>query len=201
MRVRAGSGTVMLLCLCVGLFPCVTIGAYGQSRLDSLGLGDFKEKALDNIHRLNGYLEIISDKSMPPGQKVVATEEALYLFSSDTTIVEVSSVRRPGVRKIFIREYLRRLGALDYTKVQLEWAEIGFVSDFLLAPDGKYYATVSVLQRFKGYGDDNVPIYEDTTFKEIQVILEPVHIYEEQDGRIEWNLLLGHIAVTETREA
>lgn len=161
----------------------------------------FQDKALENVRRLGLYLSIISNKERSDAQKERASDQALLLFASDTTIVEVSSINRPQSRprRIFIREYLRRLRTLDYKQVTLEWADIAYASNFVKAPDGNYYATVSVLQRFTGYGNDGLPIYEDITEKDIQVILTPVRIIQEDIEEFEWNLLLGNIAVTETR--
>ena len=162
----------------------------------------YKAKALENVHRLGLYLSIISNKSRSEAEKNTASEQALLLFASDTTIVEVSSVKNPEgrPRRIFVREYLRRLRKLDYKQVRLEWAEIAYASDFVKAPDGNYYATISVFQRFIGYGDSGEPVYEDITEKEIQVILTLVEYTREGVPLAEWNVLLGNIAVTETRE-
>lgn len=160
----------------------------------------FQSKALENVRRLGLYIKIISDKSEARPKKNRASEQALLLFVSDTTTVEVSSLSRSTTSLIFIREYLRRMRSLKYDQVSIDWVEIGYASDFVKAPDGNYYATVSVMQRFTGYMEGE-PVYEDITEKEVQVILQPFRIVEEDVEKFGWDLLLGNISVTETRSA
>ena len=68
-------------------------------------------------------------------------------------------------------------------------------------PDGTYRAVITVSQKFTGYTDNNIPVYEDTTVKTIEVILRPIQlrIEDESVDGLEWDLLLGNISVSQTR--
>ena len=91
----------------------------------------FRTKALENVSRLGLYLSELSDPSVSTVQKDRVVELTLLLFASDSTIVEISNINRPNrIQKRFITEYLRRLRSLNYSRVDLEWAEIGYASEF-----------------------------------------------------------------------
>lgn len=191
----------ILFVFCANMSIGFTSSAQIDLKENPIALQAFKDKALENVRRLGLYLSVIGNKQRSMAQKDRATKQALLLFASDSTIVEVASLNRERPRQFYISEYLYRLRNLDYTQVDLEWVEFGYVDPegFIPAPDGNFYATVTIVQRFVGYGEDRNPIYQDITEKDIEVILTPVRVVKEDTEDYEWNLLLGDIAVAEIR--
>ena len=190
----------IVLVVCINACFFAKVQAQEDLSENPIALEAFEDKALENVRRLGLYLRIISSKNRSMVQKDRATEQALLLFASDSTLVEVASLNRDRPIQYFISEYLHRLRNLDYTQVDLEWVDIGYINEeegFLPAPDGNFYATVTIVQRFIGYGDDGNPQYQDITEKDIEVILTPIRFVKEDSEEYEWNLLLGDISVAE----
>lgn len=161
-------------------------------------LEQFRAQALINVDRLSEYISVIADKQRPKTDKETAIDYALLLFTGEDAIVEVSSVSRPRPRKLKVREYLHRLMNLPYSRVEIDWAEIAYASEFEKGTDGRYYATATITQRFTGYGEDGRPAYEDTTVKQITIVLQPVVIQTLLEEKKEWDVLLADISVTQT---
>jgi hypothetical protein len=80
--------------------------------------------------------------------------------------------------------------------VEIQWYEIGYVSQLRQDPDGRYYGTVTISQRFKGISDGK-PVYEDITTKHIQVVLERLELDKDKKEHY-WDVRLGDISVVET---
>ena len=126
---------------------------------------EFKEKAIAKVGRLTRYISLIADKDTPGPRADRAINETLVLFVSDTCIVQISSIKKPNAepREEFIRRYLQNLKQLLYDRVELEWAEINYVSDLKKDPSGNYWGMVSFLQRFKGFRDGKVAYSDKVT--------------------------------------
>ena len=192
----------MVLAMPVGLYAQPTPSDISQVlKLNDVTLAEFKAKTLDNVDRLSLYIRTIADKQQQQADKELAISLALKLFvnQGDGVIVEVSSLNRATIRRYGVEEYFRRLQRLKYSRVEITWAKIYFVSQFEKAPDGNYYGVVSIAQRFVGYGADGGPLYEDLTVKNIKVSIRPIDLDMGPEKQREWEVMLSDIQVTETR--
>ncbi len=166
-----------------------------DDELSELELKEFEEKVLIKTEDLGYYLQIIGGKNSSYQDIMTAIDLACDLFISENARVQVSSAA--GQTKNYkIREYLNRLRLTNYQKVEITWYEIGYVSRLRQDVDGKYYGTVTINQRFKGFRD-NEPEYEDVTTKHIQVVLEQIEIDKINKEKY-WDIKLGDISVVET---
>jgi len=164
--------------------------------LSAFELKEFEEKVLIKTEDLGYYLQIIGGKNSSYQDIMTAIDLACGLFMSEEARVAVSSASGQGNDSFKIREYLNRLRLLNYDKVEIEWYEIGYVSQLRRDVDGRYYGTVTISQRFKGY-NDNQPVYEDVTTKHIQVVLEQIETDKINKEKY-WDIKLGDISVVET---
>ena len=96
-----------------------------------------------------------------------------------------------------VREYFKRLMALNYDKVEIKWYDIHYVSDLERQPDGKYVGVITVYQRFEGSSDDGLT-YKDTTKKDITIYVEKKETQIAGRAIEFWDVMLGDIRVTET---
>jgi|GEM_PF-6765303 len=155
---------------------------------------DYKNRALYKADLLNFYIKKISNKQTPSAEASKSIEEALSLFLSDTCIVEVASMNTGNIVTRNIKSYLTLLKALPYQEVEIEWVDIQYASNFKEGPDGNYYATVVIRQRFKGK-IDNKTAYEDVTEKNIQIVLKAFDVIEEGKLVRRWDVFLSDIKV------
>lgn len=165
---------------------------------DSLFMPLYTIKAKKKVDDLGFMLTIISDKTTDPLDANTAIENAVKLFINEDATVQVSNVRDTTYRSKFkIREYLRRVKALKYDRVEIEWTSIEYVSDLRLGDDGNFHGVISYAQKFKGI-KDGIIIYEDMTKKNTLVIVKPQSL--EYDGKtfICWDVFLSDIEVTQT---
>ena len=191
------------LLLHIGLICCLTFPIYAQDqdvpeKLTDEQLAAFKAEAAKKIAALSNYISIIANKSveMPVRQKAV--ELAVKLFVDKDQVIQVSSATRSNIRSYRIGEYLNRLRVLPYSRVEVEWYDITYVSDYRYGSDGKYYAVATVFQRFRGYSAEGELLYEDVTRKNIEI---SVGQYTKRIGDQEykeWDVLLRQISVIET---
>lgn len=160
---------------------------------------EFKEKAVAKVGRLTRYISLIADKDTPRPRADRAINETLVLFVSDTCIVQISSIKKPDAkpREEFIRRYLQNLKQLLYDRVEIEWAEINYVSDLKKDPSGNYWGMVSFLQRFKGFRDGKVA-YSDKVTKNVKVWFKSYEKFENGVGEELWDVLLSDIMVEQT---
>ncbi len=185
--------TILLLLCCFSAF------AQDEEYIEQERVSEFEEIALEKARDLGTYIEIISDKDSRPSDVSEAIELAIGLFLDEYQRVQVSSLNRTEIQSFPIREYLDRIRLLSYRKVEIEWFDVHQVSDIKLGTDGKYHGVITVYQRFKGYGDDEI-VYEDVTEKNIEVILDKIS--KNVGGTIvnNWDVFLGDLNVIETRE-
>ncbi len=162
--------------------------------LDSATIVSLQGKALMNIKELETYLKIISDKDLDAGQINNAIEQALSLFTNEDVQVEVSSKNRTKVQLFPVKVYLNRLGFMKYSKVQIEWYNVQYVSKIRLNPDNSYTGIIELQQRFTGMSGDR-KVYEDITRKTVEIVLKSYNVRKGGENVSEWDVLLGNIGI------
>ena len=162
--------------------------------LDSATMISLQGKALMNIKELETYLKIISDKDLDAGQVNSAIGQALSLFTNEDAQVEVSSKSRSKVQIFPVKVYLNRLGFMKYSKVQIEWYNVQYVSKIRLNPDNSYSGIIEVQQRFTGMSGDR-KVYEDITRKTIEIVLKSYNVRKGGENVKEWDVFLGNIGI------
>lgn len=169
-----------------------------NEKLTPAQLEAFKKEASKKINALSNYITIIADKSIDQPIRQKSIELAVKLFVDKNQLVQVSSSTRDVVRSFKIGEYLNRLRVLPYSRVEVEWYDITYVSDYRYGSDGKYYAVATVFQKFRGYSSEGQLIYEDITQKDIEISIgKQVKRVGDKEYR-EWDVLLRQISVLET---
>lgn len=175
-----------------------TFSNNGPSELTNIDFDEFSDKALHKIDDFTGYIEIIASKETYPESSNQAIDLAIELFVSEDAVVEVSTTGFNASVKRKIRDYLNRLKLLKYDKVDIQWADINYVSNFRMAPDGNYYGTVSVKQTFRGYKDNQV-VYSDVTQKDVEVVIKGMEKSINGQKEMVWDVLLSDIGVVDTK--
>lgn len=168
------------------------------NELSDIDFDEFSDKALQKIDDFTGYLSIISSKETFPESANQAIDLAVELFVNEDVIVEVSTVGYAESVKRKIRDYLTRLKLLKYDKVEIQWADINYVSNFRKAPDGNYYGTLTVKQTFRGYKDNQV-VYSDVTQKDVEVVIKGMEKAVQGQKEMVWDVLLSDIGVLDTK--
>lgn len=159
----------------------------------------FKERALQKVNELEGYIITITDKTIADKSiKDKAISTAVSLFLDEERTVEVSSVKSNSVRSYDIKKYLFRINAIPYTQVKIDWYDIAYIRDLRAGPDNTYYGTITVFQKFQGFVDGKL-VYEDETQKNIDVIIKTVEKVMANRTVETREVLLGDIKVVETR--
>ena len=89
---------------------------------------------------------------------------------------------------------------LNYSKVNIEWYKIEYVSDLEQQPDGTFVGVITVFQKFSAYDKEGQLVYEDVTKKDITVYVKRKET--QIAGKIIgfWDVLLGDIRVKETKQ-
>ncbi|MDY0344667.1 MAG: hypothetical protein RBR28_13905 [Lentimicrobium sp.] len=153
--------------------------------------------ALEKVRDLSKYISIIGNKDTPWSEANRVIERTLELFA-DGALMGVSSLNREEVNYYGVREYLERLMALNYDKVNISWYNIQYISDLERQPDGRYVGVITIYQRFEGTTEEGLR-YVDVTKKDVTVYVE--RKTTQISGRIIgfWDVLLGDIRVTETK--
>ncbi len=153
--------------------------------------------AMEKVRDLSKYISIIGSKETPwsEANRVIDRAEELFMQGSE---IGVSSLVRPEVSYYGVRKYLERLMRLNYSKVEISWYNIEYVSDLQKQPDGTYVGVITIFQKFKGYDKEGKLIYQDTTKKDITVYVKRKET--QIGGRLIgfWDVLLGDIRVKET---
>lgn len=176
----------------------VTESGKSPEELSDIDFDEFSDKALQKIDDFTNYLSIISSKETYPESANQAIELAIELFVNEEVMVEVSTVGYAESVKRKIRDYLTRLKLLKYDKVEIQWADINYVSNFRKAPDGNYYGTLTVKQTFRGYKDNQV-VYSDVTQKDVEVVIKGMEKSVEGQKEMVWDVLLSDIGVLDTK--
>jgi len=153
--------------------------------------------ALEKVRDLSKYISLIGDKETPFSEANRVIDRAVELFMEGSE-VGVSSLYRDDINYYPVREYLERLMRLNYSKVDIEWYKIQYVSDLEKQPDGTYVGVITVFQKFSGYDKEGDLVYQDVTKKDITVYVKRKET--QIAGRLIgfWDVLLGDIRVKET---
>lgn len=175
-----------------------TDGEEGYIKLTDEQRQYFIEKAMQKSRDLGRYLRLISSKHEIEEDKLYAIREALNLFVSDSSRVEVSSVNRDTKQQFMIKEYLERLRLLPYDKVELVWIKAQMVSRFRKGEDGRYYGVITAQQLFRGFLENDIA-YQDVTEKNIEVVLDRYLVFDEGVKKHRWDVFLSDISVQQTR--
>lgn len=158
----------------------------------------FISQTIQKIDEFQQYIITIGDKNSLPSERDLAEKEALKLFYPGSVMEITNKIADGTVKKIErpMEKYLARLKALPYTRVTIEYYDVAYVDKLEKGPDGKYYGTATVFQKFTGFNNDMIA-YSDITKKEISVIIDVVEdkFYNEK----RWKVYLGDIKATETR--
>ncbi len=180
--------TIMALCSLTILKGQDVIGPERKQSIDSL--------ALEKVRDLSRYISIIGNKDTPFSEANRVIDRAEELFA-DGSEIGVSSINRSDINYYLVKEYFKRLMALNYDRVSIKWFNIQYISDLELQPDGRYVGVITIYQRFEGVTDDGLR-YVDTTKKDITVYVERKQT--QIGGRLIgfWDVVLGDIRVTET---
>ncbi|MEO6977259.1 MAG: hypothetical protein ABI113_02740, partial [Mucilaginibacter sp.] len=110
----------------------------------------YKKQAIKSIHDLESYIQVIANKTSSMDRKNSATGLALDLFQSDTTTIEISSLKSSKNTFYLMKVYLKTLRLLPYTSVKIKWYKVYMSSEFTKGTDGNYYGTATFFQRFEG---------------------------------------------------
>jgi len=155
--------------------------------------------ALEKVRDLSKYITTIGNKNTPwsEANRVIDRAEELFMQGSE---IGVSSLLRPQIAYYGVRKYFERLMRLNYSKVEIEWYKIDYVSDLQRQPDGTYVGVITVFQKFKGYNKEGQLVYQDTTKKDITVYVKRKET--QIGGRMIgfWDVLLGDMRVKETQK-
>ncbi|MDJ1472175.1 hypothetical protein QNI19_28745 [Cytophagaceae bacterium DM2B3-1] len=190
--------------------PTVASGNTAQSgntpAKDTYGLSpeqfeEFKNKALVKTDEFTVNLQIITDVNTSREKANKTIDLTTGLFVNEDARVEVSNINTGVKNKYKIRGYLDRLltRSSQYSKVELEFADISYASEFRKGQDGNYYAVISFVQTFKGFKDD-VMVYGDVTERNATVILKLYDKDEEGVTKKVWDVFLADVGVVETRK-
>lgn len=167
--------------------------------LSSADIEVFKEQTRQKVDEFTQHIVTIGDKEQPTERRNLAEKEALKLFYAGA-IMEISSVAADGtINKVSrpMGKYLARLKSLPYTRVEIRFYDIAYVSEFTKGPDGRYYSVATIIQEFTGFSGDNI-IYTDVTKKEIEIIIDLVE--DPFFNQKSWKIFLGDIKASETRQ-
>jgi hypothetical protein len=178
------------------LLVLIGTSAIAQPQLSKQRKMAIDSLAMEKIRDLSKYISIIGSKETPFSEANRVIERTLELFVEDAQM-GVSSLYKEEIRYYPVRQYLERLMALNYDKVNIKWFDIQYISDLELQPDGRYVGVITIFQRFEGTTEDGM-VYKDTTKKDITVYVERKQT--QISGRLIdfWDVLLGDIRVAET---
>ncbi|MBN1339365.1 MAG: hypothetical protein JXA03_08580 [Bacteroidales bacterium] len=189
MKYKASLFSVLL---CMVFLPGIAqedISPERKQAIDSL--------ALEKVRDLSKYISIIGDKETPFSEANRVIERAVELFMEGSE-VGVSSLYKPEINYYPVRVYFERLMRLNYSRVEIEWYKIEYVSDLERQPDGSYVGVITIFQKFSGFDLEGSLIYQDITKKDITVYVKRKET--QIAGRLIgfWDVLLGDIRIKET---
>lgn len=158
----------------------------------------FINKTRQKVDEFQEFIIILVNKQESRDRRNLAEREALKLFYPGAVIETSIKSNNGDTEKTIheIREYLYKLKVLPYTEVNIDFYDIAYVTQFTKAPDGKYYGTATIFEKFTGFDGENMK-YSSTIKKEIEVILENVE--DEFYGEKRWKIFLGDIEATEVQ--
>jgi hypothetical protein len=172
----------------------------GKVTAPAIDMKAFGIKAEQKTSQLTDYIGIISSNKTSRDLATKSIDQACLLFSSATDQVEVSSIHSKEKNKYPIRAYLNRLQLKcgQYDAIKIEYAKVGYASQFKKGTDGNYYGVVTLVQTFKGYIDGKA-VYADVTKKNITVVAKKYEKETEGHAVDSWDVYLSDIGVVETK--
>lgn len=180
--------TVIICFLGINLSAQNSVDPNREKAIDSL--------ALEKVKDLGKYISIIGNKDTPFSEASRVMDRAEELFAAGSEM-GVSSLAEEEISYYKVREYFKRLMALNYDKVTIEWYDVQYISDLERQPDGKYVGVVTVYQKFEGRSGDLLR-YKDTTKKDITIYVEKKQTQIAGRTVEFWDVILGDIRVSET---
>lgn len=185
----------------IALFFIIASGFTLTAQAQSDDISPERKKAIDSlamekVRDLSRYISIIGSKDTQFSEANRVIDRAAELFAPGAEM-GVSSLSRDEVIYYQVRDYFKRLMALNYDQVDIKWFDIQYISDLEQQPDGRYVGVITVYQRFEGTSDDGLQ-YRDTTKKDITIYVEKKKT--QIGGRVIdfWDVLLGDVRVVET---
>ena len=175
----------------------ISLGLAAQDNLSPQRKQAIDSLALEKVRDLSKYISLIGDKKTEYSEATRVIDRAVELFM-DGSEVGVSTLNSPDVAYYPVKTYLERLMRLNYSKVDVEWYKIEYVSDLERQPDGTYVGVITIFQKFSGYDTEGGLVYQDVTKKDITVYVKRKET--QIAGRLIgfWDVLLGDIRVKET---
>lgn len=178
-------------------------GIYAQQQFANLTTTEkqqwFKNATDLRIKDLEYKIRVIADKKEPRDVRSLAIEDAVSYFIDEDKIFEVSSATRGTVTRLPVRQYFSRLFSLPYSRVEIEWVQSRWITEFRKAPNGKWYATYRIYQRFTGKGPEGNELYTDLTQKDLTVELEILSM-DKGDKKLDvLRVQFGDVRVIDTR--
>ena len=149
----------------------------------------YKAKSIEKMKELEKLLNSIVDIHSSRTEKDLAIKKAVKMFVSGSR-VEVSAVNNPNSKtNREIEEYLGRLSRLNYSKVNITYAEINFIDEFIPDNLGNYWGMASYIQTF-----------ETKTFRDLTPKIQKIKLQQYEkivDGTTEdkFEILLGNISI------
>ena len=183
--------------LIILLFAGFALQGVAQDNLSPERKQAIDSLALEKVRDLSKYISLIGDKDTPFSEANRVIDRAVELFMEGSE-VGVSSLYKEEINYYQVREYLERLMRLNYSKVDIEWYKIEYVSDLERQPDGTYVGVITIFQKFSGYDQEGGLVYQDVTKKDITVYVKrkETQIAGKLIGF--WDVLLRDIRVKET---
>ncbi|WP_201986872.1 hypothetical protein [Hymenobacter rubidus] len=162
---------------------------------------EMEKQAVEKTTEFTDYLKAITAVNADNESAKKAISLACDLFSDENARVEVSNIAIQKTTKYKIRDYLTKLmlRSGQFDKVQVEYANINYVSKFVKGTDGNYHGTVSYVQTFKGLMDEKI-FYGDITKRTIEIIAKPYKKAINGETIIAWQVFLGDVGVVETKK-
>jgi hypothetical protein len=188
--------------ICLMLLSAST-QVYSQKQKECPQPGDsyfetyFTDIAKAKLEDLGFILTIISDKQTEVLVANAAIDNAVKMFINEDALVQVSSVNNTNIEEYKIRNYLKRVKALKYDKIIIEWGSIQYVSELRLGDDGNYHGIISYQQKFTGISEGNIK-YEDFVKKHTEIIVTPQKVESQGTTVICWQAYLSDIKVIQT---
>lgn len=156
----------------------------------------YKNKSIDKVVEFKNYLNVIANRKRSQSEKSEAIKSALKLFTPGASI-EVTSRNKAGAVKKPVAKYLNDLSNLNYSSVQIEYAELKLVSEFMQADDGNYYGIISGEQSFIGNDGKGNLMYSDIVNKNYKVKLEAYKKIKDNREENKWNILFGDVTISQ----
>jgi hypothetical protein len=170
--------------------PELTLNSAGIN----VNMAEFSKKALQKTEEFSNYLQIITAVNTTRERAAKSIDMACGLFSNEDS--------RTGTKnKYKVRDYLSRLQfkSGQYDKIIIEYADINYASDFKKGVDGNYYASVTFVQKFRGFVDGNMA-YGDITKRNLTIVVKSFEKVVNGEAQQAWDVFLADLGVVETRK-